>query len=108
MSRGPGRVMQVAEDRLTAEWRPLAALAADVFDTDPPTPSQVESVRRAVRRLVQLGRATTYKDVQINPDWSGEYRSQSWKTTTSVRHPLTPQEPPTTSASCSSPSDARA
>jgi hypothetical protein len=98
MSRGPGRVMLAVEDRLTTKWRTLPALAADVFDSDPPTPSQVESVRRAVRRLKQQGKAQAVRDSHSNDEnWSKERppgirQVALWTTSVEVRRPLTPEE----------------
>ena len=57
MSKGPGRVMQAIDAALTTDWQTAWNLAADIFDTDDVTPAQIESTRRAIRRLGELERA---------------------------------------------------
>jgi hypothetical protein len=49
--------MRDLEERLGDAWQPIRHLAADIFGSDPPTPSQIESVRRAGHCLVDQGRA---------------------------------------------------
>lgn len=62
MSRGPGRVQTAILDTLLAEpegplvgWRTVRELAVSVFG-EQPSRAEVESVRRALKRLASLGR----------------------------------------------------
>ena len=57
MSRGPGRVMQELEQRLSERPMALTLLARSIYHTRQPTPAQMESIRRAAARLTELGRA---------------------------------------------------
>lgn len=59
MSRGAGRVMRELEHRLSGWPTPLVVLARDIYAVDEPTRAQIESVRRAAKRLRDLGRART-------------------------------------------------
>lgn len=52
-----GRTMRAIERELAGgEWREVIALAAAIFDTNPPTRGQVEPTRAALKRLADLGR----------------------------------------------------
>ena len=94
MSRGPGHVMRELEQRLTERPMALARLARSIYGTQQPTPAQMESIRRAAARLVELGRAerqhvsrwvtTAELDGQGFPI---KRRHDSW-----LRTPRTPEE----------------
>jgi hypothetical protein len=57
MSRGPGTVMTRLEALLTDEPQTVWWLAIDVYGGADPSRAQVESVRRAAKRLAAIGRA---------------------------------------------------
>lgn len=59
MSRGAGRVMRELEQRLTGWPTPIVVLARDIYAVDEPTRAQIESVRRAAKRLASLDLART-------------------------------------------------
>jgi hypothetical protein len=63
MSRGPGTVMTRLEALLTDEPQTVWWLASAVFEDDDPSRAQVESVRRAAKRLAAMGRA----ELKISP-----------------------------------------
>lgn len=92
MSRGAGSVMQALEPLLTDRGLPLPVLAACIFDTEQPTKAQVESVRRAARRLHEMGRAHVMRDLYGLDDASGYKRR--WRSTTTTLVSL-PRRPPT-------------
>ena len=62
MSRGAGRVMRQVQQRLTTTPTPVMILARDVYGVPEPTRAQVESVRRAVKRLEELGQVSSWRD----------------------------------------------
>ena len=62
MSRGAGRVMRQVQQRLTTTPTPVMILARAVYGVPEPTRAQVESVRRAVKRLEELGQASSRRD----------------------------------------------
>lgn len=55
MSRGYGITMSSVLDRITGEWTPIEDLAAVAMCTKTPTRADVESVRRACKRLAEHG-----------------------------------------------------
>lgn len=57
MSRGAGRVMREVEQRLTEHPIPIVVLAREIYAVDEPARAHIEAVRRACRRLIELGRA---------------------------------------------------
>jgi hypothetical protein len=60
MSKGPGRVERGVSEHLiggTCGWLTMSDLAGAIDVTDSPSRSQIESVRRACRRLAAAGRA---------------------------------------------------
>jgi len=60
-------VMREVQGRLTSTPIPIVALAREVYAVPEPTRAQIESVRRAVRRLVQLGRAARSRGTRYVP-----------------------------------------
>ncbi len=68
--------MRRVEANLTDEPQTMFALASVVYGAVEPTRAQVESVRRATRRLVALGRAQTRRlPVQVK---HGMTNGQEW------------------------------
>ena len=49
--------MREVQGRLTSTPIPIVVLAREVYAVSEPTRAQIESVRRAVKRLVELGQA---------------------------------------------------
>jgi hypothetical protein len=89
--------MLAVEAQLTPKWRSMPELAAEVFDSNPPTPSQIQSVRRAVLRLKEQGKAQAMRDSHGNDDWTkvkpGCRRgSPLWTLTLVARNVPTPEE----------------
>jgi hypothetical protein len=92
MSRGAGRVMREAQQRLTSTPTPVVILARDIYAVQEPTRSQVESVRRAVRRLVELGRAEAWRGTVYWPPGARWPDCEEMRATLNVRTALTAEE----------------
>lgn len=89
MSRGAGRVMREVRSILTVEPTPIVVLARRVYGVQEPSRAQVESVRRASKRLVQLGHAHVRRRTvwwATGEVWpSGEPRFEWLRSTLNVR-----------------------
>ena len=55
MSRGPGIIMVRVTEEVTSEWQSIADLAAAINGVTNPTRADIESVRRACKRLAEQG-----------------------------------------------------
>jgi hypothetical protein len=85
--------MRHLEALLTAEWQPIATVAAGIYATPTPTRAHIEASRRAAKRLADLDRAevqlqyrNTVKVGGADGYWTRERRLLV------ARRPLTPEE----------------
>jgi hypothetical protein len=67
--------MRAVETQLTGYAQPTRKVACAVFATEEPTRAQIESVRRAVRRLRELGVARTGRGVVRRPRTEAEQQA---------------------------------
>ena len=59
------RVLEILSgDATKRQWHTIRGLAAQIYETDQPTPGQLSTTRRAVSRLVAGGRAVRDGGVQ--------------------------------------------
>ena len=93
MSRGSGTTMRRLEAALTAEWQPIATLAANVYAAPTPTRAHVEASRRAAKRLADLDRAEVqlHHRNTVNVGGADGYWTRERRLLV-ARRPLTPEE----------------
>ena len=77
MSRGDGSVMRAVVERLTDTPTPIEELACDVFGVQRATRAQVETVRRAVKRLIEQERADAFRHSLFRLDKRSRSRTRS-------------------------------
>jgi hypothetical protein len=74
---------------LTSEPQTIRSLAMKVYDTDVPTPAQIEATRRASAKLADLGHAKRGWHQPRWSEWTGDGPRPNERT---VRVPLTDDE----------------